>query len=319
MYSVNASKKTEKLKKLYVVDADQKTEKLKKAYVVNAEQKLEKLWSSGVDAGEVVFTASKTWTVPEGVKTIDIFCVGGGGGAGGGFYNGSGSANHSSYSYFYGSGGGSGRTTTLLEVPVTPGETLTIAVGAAGTNGTDRVKYAYEGTTQADQGSVSAGWSGGTSSVKRGDTDLISAQGGSGGKANTSSNSVAGSWGGSGGGTGGKLTRNEYYSNGVVNATLYRPSAGGTDGSNGVSTIDVITLTGQSTQSGTGGTGQGTTTRAFGEDDGTLYARGGGYGVSEIANSGNGGGCSDADVKTNFTVKNASSGVVIIRWPEQEE
>lgn len=46
MYSVNASKKTEKLKKLYVVDVDQKTEKLKKAYVVGADKKLVKLWSS---------------------------------------------------------------------------------------------------------------------------------------------------------------------------------------------------------------------------------------------------------------------------------
>lgn len=45
MYNVNASKKTEKLKKAYVVNADKKTEKLKKCYVVGADKKLVKLWS----------------------------------------------------------------------------------------------------------------------------------------------------------------------------------------------------------------------------------------------------------------------------------
>ena len=46
MYIVDASKKTEGLKKVYVVNADQKTEGLKKCYVVNADRKLEKLWES---------------------------------------------------------------------------------------------------------------------------------------------------------------------------------------------------------------------------------------------------------------------------------
>ena len=46
MYSVDASKKTEKLKKAYVVNADKKTEKLKKCYVVDDDKKLVKLWSA---------------------------------------------------------------------------------------------------------------------------------------------------------------------------------------------------------------------------------------------------------------------------------
>ena len=41
--------------------------------------------------------------------------------------------------------------------------------------------------------------------------------------------------------------------------------------------------------------------------------------MSVIANSGNGGGISDADVMANYTERNASSGIVIIRWAAQED
>ena len=37
---------------------------------------------SGVKPGETIFTSSSTFTVPKGVKKIDVFCVGGGGGDG---------------------------------------------------------------------------------------------------------------------------------------------------------------------------------------------------------------------------------------------
>ena len=58
MYNVNASKKTEKLKKAYVVNASKKTEKLKKCYVVGADKKLVKLWSSG---GDKLFMVAKQY------------------------------------------------------------------------------------------------------------------------------------------------------------------------------------------------------------------------------------------------------------------
>ena len=61
MYSVNASKKTEKLKKAYVVGADKKTEKLKKAYVVGADKKLVKLWSSATPQFLITTSRSKVW------------------------------------------------------------------------------------------------------------------------------------------------------------------------------------------------------------------------------------------------------------------
>ena len=37
---------------------------------------------SGVKPGETIFTSSSTFTVPKGVKKIDVFCVGGGGAGG---------------------------------------------------------------------------------------------------------------------------------------------------------------------------------------------------------------------------------------------
>lgn len=79
----------------------------------------------------------------------------------------------------------------------------------------------------------------------------------------SASNANGGS-GGSGGGTG------------VVHTTY--ASAPGSDGSSGV---DLKVTTGGSSATFTGGTGQQTTTREFGEPDGDLYAGGGGGGGSD--------------------------------------
>lgn len=93
--------------------------------------------------------------------------------------------------------------------------------------------------------------------------------------------------GGSGGGSGGSSSQR---------------GDGGTDGGNGAGTYP--------------GTGQGTTTREFGEDTGTLYATGGNGGVETAslfdadANTGDGGdGSKDKDVASGA----GGSGVVVIR------
>ena len=87
--------------------------------------------------------------------------------------------------------------------------------------------------------------------------------------------------------------------------------AGGSDGANGVS---VYTWS----HTRNGGTGQGTTTRAFGEPDGELFAGGGGGGImgsgsssivsSQTPNGGAGGGGSGARSSTGGSVVNATSG-----------
>jgi hypothetical protein len=66
---------------------------------------------------------SDTWTVPDGVTSVEYIVVGGGGGGGAGSGTGAGS----------GAGGGSVKTGTLS---VTPGEVCTITVGTGGLGGT---------------------------------------------------------------------------------------------------------------------------------------------------------------------------------------
>lgn len=71
----------------------------------------------------IEFTASATWTVPDGVTSIHIECWGAGGGGGAAYYrHGDGGA----------AGGGGGAYATKQNAVVTPGSTLTITVGSGG-------------------------------------------------------------------------------------------------------------------------------------------------------------------------------------------
>ena len=106
-----------------------------------------------------------------------------------------------------------------------------------------------------------------------------------GGKKGGSSNTVSGIAGGAGGSGGG----------GGASSNGNTPGTGGSDGANGAS--------GQ-TYRGPGGTGQGLSTRAYGEASNTLYAGGGGGGGSRNtagsssngASGGNGGGANGGNV-----------------------
>lgn len=106
-----------------------------------------------------------------------------------------------------------------------------------------------------------------------------------------SSNGNYGGNGGSGGGSGSK--------NGDDDNIWISSGVGGKDGANGAG--------------GKPGTGQGTTTREFGESDGILYATGGDGGVNKPAikkaNTGDGGDGGWA----NYSSGNGASGVVVIR------
>ena len=100
----------------------------------------------------------------------------------------------------------------------------------------------------------------------RGGTSTAFGYSAAGGYGGTSSNAGAGGAGGSGGGGGG------------YNNSVYGAPHGGSDGSNGTSAADK------------GGTGQGTTTREFGESSGKLYAGGGAGGTSRKPGNGGAGG-----------------------------
>lgn len=302
MYAViNGSAK--KIKKQYAV-INGVAKKIKKMYaVVNG---VAKPIFGGVEAGEVVFTASTQWSVPEGVSVIEIFCVGGGGGGGGCYerYNHN-SSTTDSWQIREGSSGAGGYTATKL-VSVTEGQTLTITVGAAGTDGLSCFNF-FGDTSTSDVTSpndTTSGKAGGKTSVARNGEILCEANGGAGGNKRSTLSSyytayVAGVNGGSGSGTGGSIT-------GMTNRED-SGSISGSDGKNG-GNGSLATRTDTWNYVGTAGKGQGTTTGAFGNSNGTIYSAAGS--TVSVPNSGNGGkrgthGCSAA-------------GVVIIRWAAQD-
>ena len=149
------------------------------------------------------------------------------------------------YDCYAGGGGGSGRTATAKNIAVSAGQTLDVVIGAGG----ERVTSLNDGD-------------GGNTSVSRSGAVLCTAAGGTGGDGTTNLTTRGGGSGGSGGGAGGERETNPSWREG---------GNGGSDGSDG----------GDNGAGGVGrggGRGQGTTTRAFGESGGTLYAGGGGGG-----------------------------------------
>jgi len=265
---VSVNGKTANGKKAYLVKGS-RTYKGRKAYVVKNGRTC--LSWSGTESGEMIITESGTITVPSGVTLVDIFCVGGGGGAGGWYQR-------EEYDYegetvrfeIYGGSGGGGYTSTVFDEPVTPGETLTVTIGAGGRTGRSYYRYVdpYNGSeSYGSSGNFKDGGDGGATSVKRGSTTLCSAVGGSGGKSATldTSNRTGGDGGdgGSGGCGGGAYA---YSSVKFTDALSY---AGGIDGGDGEAggSLDNYSVA--------GGKGQGSTTRAFEESNGTLYSNGG--------------------------------------------
>lgn len=181
------------------------------------------------------FTSTQTYTIPAGYTSMDVFCVGGGG-KGQRSYSGGDWEDTDG-----GGGGGGGFTSTVKNISVSSGQSLTITVGAGGTSG-----------------------DGGVSSVVRSGSTLCSAKGGYG----DSRSDFYPSGGGSGGGAGGLALSNQRWNG----------ASGGSNGGDGGSISFV-----------SGGKGQGTTTRAFGESSGTLYSGGGGGGGAASYGGGSGG------------------------------
>ncbi|MCI8510838.1 MAG: hypothetical protein HFE83_02430 [Lachnospiraceae bacterium] len=182
--------------------------------------------------------SSTTYTILAGFSKMDLFAVGGG----------------SSGDYGWGStgggGGNAGFTKTVKNVAISPGQKLAITIGAGG------AAAKYEGNTNyANQG--------GTTTVVRSGTTLISAAGGSrnsGEIDKTNTSAVFFGNGGSGGGAG------AYTKSG----STVQANTGGSNGSAG------NPISGTPFGYSYPGKGQGSTTRAFGDSNGTLYAGGGG-------------------------------------------
>ena len=173
-----------------------------------------------------------TFVVPPMVTSINVtLMVGGGGGGASLYFCGDG---HS------GEGGGSGGYRQNVAISTTPGESLTIVVGAGGAGG------AFPGICQGS----SVGTSGGTSSISRGATVLTSATGGIRGDAFNNNWSFGAGVGGPGGSPNGVAGSGSpgFYSNnqngpGGNNGTGYGTggtgSGGGTGGPGGAGYVSI--------------------------------------------------------------------------------
>ncbi len=242
----------------------------------------------------VQFLENGTFEVPTGVTSLEVHLVGGGGG-------GSGSENFNTEpdpwgQSMYGMGGGGGYTTTAT-IDVTPSEILSVTVGRGGT---------HDGY----------GW---PTSISNSDGVMVRVWGGEPGRHNgviegsEHNPNVNGGNGGSGGGGGAVYNLEEPQL--IV-------GEGGTDGSAGGNTQGYNI--GYVNKYGAGGTGQGRTTRDFGEPTGTMRARGGDSyyeGVHEAnpprPNHGDGGNGIHWDIynaQGDPKLANGSSGIALIRW-----
>lgn len=245
------------------------------------------------------FTASTTWTAPDGATSVEALVVGGGGGGGGGASSG---------------GGGAGSLIYHSGYSVTPGNSYTVTIGTGGSAGSS-------GGPTGSQGGASV-------------FGTISATGGGGGgcRSNTSSiyTGVAGGSGGGGGSTTGDGTQcNGGAANvgttsggtGYASAGGFGKHVGGSwEGGGGGGGAGAVGEDGSSThpRGGDGGDGlaytiaDGSTSvyyagggGASGNTNGSGGSGGGGdSGVAGTANTGGGGG-SGAD---------GGSGVVIIYY-----
>lgn len=208
-------------------------------------------------------SGSTTFTIPANVTLVMLEAVGGGGGGGGGGRN------------SRGGDGGNGGIAVRQTYDVTPGDVLTITIGAAGAGG------ASQGTSP-NPGNV--GTTGGTTTVVRSGVTLLQVQGGNGGgvtgTGGTSSYGVFSIQvaGGAGSNAGIGANGATSYINAGGSAASSGPSGGGGGGAGALNN----TVSGQSGSS----SGLGSGVAAGGKG----YGAGGGGGQGGSATSGNSGG-----------------------------
>ncbi len=218
-----------------------------------------------IAAQEVVVTnPGSPWTVPAGVTSIKVEVWGGGGGGG---------AAYSGFNSTRGGGGGGGGAYNTSTLIVSPNQSYTITIGAAGTAG-------------AGSSNPTNGGNGGTTTLT-GTGGTVSAIGGAGGNAANSSNGSGGA-GGTGdfnGGDGGASSGNGAGGGGGAGN-----SGNGGDGGNSVT--------------GTGGTGNPDNTPYTGGDGGAYRTNNG------SGNTGNapGGGGSGGRANGYFSSNNGGAG-----------
>lgn len=248
------------------------------------------------------------WTVPEGVTKVDVLVVAGGGGGG----------------YRHAAGGGAGGLIYLENYSVTPGQTISVAVGGGGDGSTGGSIKASNGENSVFGGLTAIGggaggqWDGGHKNGSSGGSgggsaSLVNATGTSGQGNNGGTGATSGSpynWGGGGGAgeAGGNATSNRHGSggNGLYYGDKFGDSygengwfagGGGGGGHNRAATVRGL--------GGNGGGGDGGTPNVYEDGESGLSGTGGG-----------GGGASTISSGTNIG-GNGGSGVVLIRYVDR--
>lgn len=143
--------------------------------------------------GQQTFTSSGVFTVPEGVRSIDVFCVGGGASG----KNGTTGASSTNA----GGGGGSGRTAIVKAISVAPGQQFAVTIGAGGAIDTTWSGNGG-GATSFGELCVAAG-GGGSASISAGGSGGSGGGSSGGGSTYSSSRRGIGGVGGSDGSSGG--------------------------------------------------------------------------------------------------------------------
>jgi hypothetical protein len=218
--------------------------------------------TSAIVSGDQLFTENGTFTVPAGVTSVKIYAVGGGGSAEAGeFSNGS------------SGGGGGGAYVSVLGWPVTPGDAISVYVGAGGTAGINYANSPFEivstnsgtGLTYYPQsGSILDPTSGQASYIVHNTVTVATAGGGGIGRIITGGNGGVGSVHSS--------VATLADSHEIVNGKTGNVGQSGNSG----------TFPGGGGGAGRGGMG--------GRGRGDFYRSNGGYNYSKQANGGQGGG-----------------------------
>lgn len=203
-------------------------------------------------ANTSTFTSNNTFTVPAGVTSLDISASGGGGGGGG-----SGAASLGAQARG-GSGGGGGSAAWVLNrvTAVTPGDVITMVVGAAGVGGIQATNGTNGGDTTVTNTTTS--------------TLLI--------------NAVGGGFGGGGGNSSGSFAAGSAGVGAFANKISAAGGAGQV-GTSGSAPYPGAGIAGQASPYGGGGVG-GTT---FNPGTSSSGGGGGGGGGAGYGNGGNGG------------------------------
>ena len=210
--------------------------------------------------GATVVTSTGTFTIPTGITKLKVTVVGGGGGGGG---------SSADINYQGGSGGGAGGAGISYLTGLTPGNTISVTIGAAGTGGA---------------GGNNIAGSGGSTSIASGTQSIttVTATGGVGGVSTQYAN--ARNLGTTKGGNGGSCSGATMNFGGNAGANTYK--SGGNDGQQDVSGGGAGSIFGGGAPGKNTNDGNGAAGAAFGAGGGGAQFQGssntGGAGVAGV-------------------------------------